>query len=76
MNWNNLKKNKCPKCGKDLGTMFYDGRDRGQFIFCSNVEKCDFKITPKRMKEIVGNQVTRDLDKYHHDMDEGRQNWD
>lgn len=47
--WSNLTKNKCPKCGKDLAKMFYDGRDSGQMIFCT----CGFKISPQKMSEVV-----------------------
>ena len=47
MNWHNLDKNKCPKCGKDLIIGLEE--IHGGFIYCS----CGFKIRPERMKEIV-----------------------
>lgn len=72
MKWSNLKKNKCPKCGKELAFMFFDGRDKGQLLFC----KCGFKILPERMKEIVTSQVNTDLDRYFREREEERKNWE
>ena len=46
MNWKNLKQNKCPKCSKELFV-----RSTGM-ISCDN-PKCDFKIKPAKMNEIV-----------------------
>ena len=58
MKWLNLKKNKCPKCDKDLGKMFYDGRERGSLIMCA----CGFSISEKKFKKIVTGMVETDLD--------------
>lgn len=56
MNWENLKKNKCPYCGKDWLKMgnatFSDGN-----ITC----KCGFKISEKRMTEIVSDKVSKEI---------------
>ena len=57
MKWNNLKSNRCPKCGKDLGKMFYDGRFRGSLIMC----ECGFSISEKRCKEIITDMVSRGI---------------
>ncbi|MCK5016394.1 MAG: hypothetical protein KAS32_04905 [Candidatus Peribacteraceae bacterium] len=58
MKWWNLKKNKCPKCGKDLGRMFYDGRNSGSLIMCT----CGFSISEKKYKKIVTKMVESDLE--------------
>ena len=55
MKWFNLKKNKCPKCGKDL--MFGLGVPKGM-LMCN----CGFKISEKRCKEIVTKTVESDLE--------------
>lgn len=63
LKWFNLKKNKCPKCGKDLASVFYDGGERGQLIMCT----CGFSISPRRMKEIITSQVEADIDESYED---------
>jgi len=79
MKWNNLKSNKCPKCGKNLmddfetrDVMIPMTRDPLRGFYCD----CGFSISVKRFKEITISQVNRDLDKYHEDMEEERKNWD
>lgn len=57
MNWWNLKKNRCPACGGDL--IIGMEQTTGGLIYCS----CGFKISPKRMKEIVTSQVAKGLSK-------------
>lgn len=66
MKWNNLKLNKCPNCSKDL--IIGMEETTGGYIYCA----CGFKITPKRMKEIVTSQVSRDVDKYFDERDKYR----
>lgn len=44
MNWNNLKKNKCPKCGKDLADKLI-----GDYFHCG----CGFVISAKKFRELV-----------------------
>lgn len=56
MDWWALRKNKCPKCGKDL-----ELPDGGMLIYCSS-NRCDFSITSQRMSEIVANQNARDVE--------------
>lgn len=46
-NWYNLKRNKCPKCGKILGF----NKDE-EMIFCNDLH-CGFQISQYRMEEIV-----------------------
>lgn len=54
LNWYNLKKNKCPQCGKEI----YDKLDPAtQFFNCP----CGFKISMFKFKQIVKNQVEQDL---------------
>jgi hypothetical protein len=57
MNWHNLKKNRCPKCGKDwaLDLTTVDGL---------LVHGCGFKIREKRYKEIVSSMIVRDTDRW------------
>lgn len=55
LNWWNLKKNRCPQCGKDwaFDLTAVDG------ILAHG---CGFKIRESRYKEIVNNQVSADLE--------------
>lgn len=57
MEWFNLKKNKCPKCGKDfmLGLATVDGL---------LAHDCGFRIRESRYKEIVNDMVKRDIDSF------------
>lgn len=55
MNWKNLKQNKCPNCNKELIP-----RSTGM-ISCDNM-KCDFKIKPAKMSEIINNMVSAEMD--------------
>lgn len=56
LNWKNLQQNSCPKCGKDLvqDPEFFLNRT----IICS-VEKCDFRITEQRMKQIIDDRLKK-----------------
>lgn len=69
MLWFNLKKNKCPSCGKDLTS---------SFDATSNLFKCPcgFTISTMKMKQIISNMVTKDLDQFHKDMEEERKGWE
>lgn len=60
MNWSKLKENKCPKCGHDLIVGLE--QTTGGLILCT----CGFKISPKRMREIVTQQVTKSIDREGH----------
>ena len=57
MYWNNLKKNKCPKCNTDL-----DWRELtyGTGYVCKNI-KCDFVIGENKFKRIVNNIVNKEF---------------
>lgn len=64
MKWKNLKSNLCPQCGKDLiGSLV------GHIFEC----ECGFKITMFRFKEIVGQMVEEELDRYEQQTD--REDW-
>ena len=54
MKWNNLQRNKCPQCGKDL----YDALVDNMFK-CP----CGFVISLTKYKELVNKMVSEDLDK-------------
>ena len=61
MNWNNLKENKCPKCGKNFNSMSF--QEKGM-IKCFNPEQmCDFRVREFRYNQIVSNQITQDLER-------------
>ena len=55
MIWANLKKNKCPQCGADLSDKYNNAL---QMFTCT----CGFKITVKKMTEIVQDKVKQSLD--------------
>ncbi len=56
MIWENLKKNKCPKCNKDWLVMG-NARFENKAITC----KCGFKISELLMSKIVTDRVNRDI---------------
>ena len=58
MKWYNLKRNHCPKCGREVEP---NGSAVTPMIVCSS-SGCDFKIAPRRMTEIVESLVSRDLE--------------
>lgn len=57
LRWDNLKKNKCPSCGKDWLQMG-NAEFKADKIICT----CGFKITEKRMAEIVNDRVRKGLE--------------
>ena len=57
MNWFNLKKNKCPKCGKEL-----EFHPHSYLITCSSLI-CGFQISKRRLQEIVSGMVNDGIDK-------------
>ena len=56
MKWYKLKENKCPSCGKDWLKMGNATFGNGMVI-C----KCGFKISEKRMTEIVNDKVAKEI---------------
>lgn len=52
IDWNMLRENRCPKCGKNLQWI-----PDGKFFFCD----CNFRISAKRMNEIIQNMVQKGL---------------
>ncbi len=66
MNWSNLKKNKCPKCEVDLSDKF-----DGKFFHCT----CGFMISNRRFREIVSNQISKDIDRDDEEMEAERDRW-
>ena len=56
MIWNNLLKNKCPKCGWNL---WYDKDE--PMIMCPKLS-CGFMVDQVRMQEIVGKLLTRRIE--------------
>lgn len=61
MIWANLKKNKCPNCGKEFGYLNF--MEPG-YIACHNsMVNCTFRISEKRLSEIVRSQINSDLEK-------------
>ena len=59
-NWNNLRENKCPRCGRDFlqhGT--YDPAEKTLTCICK------FKISTQRMQEIINQINSRDVLQTH-----------
>lgn len=56
LKWFNLKKNKCPRCGKDwaFDLTVVDG---------ILVHACGFRISERKYKQIVSGMVTADIEK-------------
>lgn len=60
MIWKNLKENKCPQCNKNLNW------NRVGYLDCS----CGFMIRNTRAEEIIGSQITKELeDKWNRDIE-------
>ena len=58
MQWDRLKKNLCPQCGRSL----IDQYDPSiQMFKCI----CGFMIGAKRFKDIVNKQITEELNKFN-----------
>jgi ssDNA-binding Zn-finger/Zn-ribbon topoisomerase 1 len=51
MIWNNLKSNKCPKCGKTLD--WKQGIPGVEVVYICPDSKCDFKIGEKKFTDTV-----------------------
>lgn len=54
--WSRLKENKCPLCNGDLTFS-----EHSELIHCSG--KCDFKIRPAKMKQIITSMVDQEIKK-------------
>lgn len=61
MKWYLLKQNRCPKCGGDFTDAIMNARTlpSGDKVYR---HKCEFRITEKRYKEIVGSMVRKDIE--------------
>lgn len=57
MNWQNLRKNKCPQCNKD----FVKGLTVVAKMF---FHECGFKISEEKFKEITTQMNDQDLKNY------------
>jgi len=62
MKWDNLKKNRCPSCGKDWSNpknvkYITEEALKTNHIVCN----CGFKISNKRMREIVNDKINTEL---------------
>ena len=66
MKWYRLRENGCPKCKFKLHPLM-----SGKLIVC-NSKKCDFKIKPERMAEIVAQQNEQALQAKPRDEEENR----
>lgn len=63
MKWNNLKSNKCPKCGKDwMGSFGQNLSLNGTMM----THICGFTISEKRYGEVVRNLVSKEIDEERH----------
>lgn len=62
LNWWNLKKNKCPKCGRDWARHmkeYFDEKLEEKVFFC---EYCQFKIRLSVYKKIITNQTNKEIE--------------
>jgi DNA-directed RNA polymerase subunit RPC12/RpoP len=57
MKWQNLKQNKCPRCGKDFALVM---PSQTPLLNCS----CGFKIGYARFEEITTSQAKQSVDSY------------
>lgn len=56
MEWSRLKKNRCPNCNKDWSALWGATFEKGMIV-C----KCGFKISEKRMSEIVTDKIDKEI---------------
>lgn len=59
MNWNNLNRNRCPKCSKEL-----DFISDKEMMMCTI--NCGFMISDEKMKVIVSENITKRLLRDNH----------
>lgn len=59
MDWNKLKRNRCPQCGKDLANAKFEKSKNSDslLLICA----CGFKITDRRMSEIVADKIVTEI---------------
>lgn len=59
LNWFNLKKNRCPSCGKEFGALNFI---EAGYIVCNNsMANCNFKISETKAYIIISGQITQEL---------------
>lgn len=54
LSWDNLKRNACPKCGKELQESSYNER-----LYCLDSHVCRFSVAKEKAREIVENIMVR-----------------
>lgn len=64
MRWLNLKKNRCPKCSKDMALTATRDENR-KLTICT----CGFSITDQRFNEIVSGTVSKELNRQYFGID-------
>lgn len=64
MNWQNLKKSKCPQCNKDF-TRGLSVKSNMQAVMYTH--NCGFKISEQRYKEIVSDMVEQKLERQNYE---------
>jgi uncharacterized Zn finger protein (UPF0148 family) len=62
MKWNNLRKNKCPQCSKDL----FKAKVGNGLIICP----CGFRISESKMRQIINSKPNREPVKHYRPDDE------
>lgn len=67
MKWDNLKNNKCPSCGCDWAkTGFIETAKALDGSGITLVCRCKFKISEKRMNEIISKGINKEIeDEYY-----------
>lgn len=67
MNWNNLTKNKCPKCNKDfVGSTKID---KTNAMDKKMIHSCGFQIRESTFARIVSGQVGKSIERSHEEVD-------
>lgn len=69
LNWNNLKLNKCPNCGKEFGALNF--MTPGYITCVNSFKNCTFKISEKRCREIITSKITAELEQKWNQEEEG-----
>lgn len=63
LNWFNILKNKCPKCGKDAALRFPYKREVPKTLESDYmlVHQCGFRISERKFNEIASNIINKGL---------------
>lgn len=60
LDWNNLKKNKCPNCSKQFGLINF--QEAGYVTCLNSLEDCNFRISEKKMMKIISSKINGEIE--------------